>query len=465
MPTESNEASGAGVQPPKAHWNLQPLHAETRHPVEVPFARGSNQHGEPQVNGRRRHRQVVRRNDSTGATEFGEEKRPSPGDGGVEVDDRHAGGESIESSATRRRPRRTFETWNPDPFRAPWLALVCGAPVPGDSRMREHSALRRVGRFAAVTALGSLCAGAVAGAQPARVETVAFHSAAVDRTMQYDIVLPPGYDDPANADRRYPTLYLLHGEGRSFLAWREILDGAADAGGHEMILVMPDAGESFYVNWARTDDGRRDAWEGYLVEDVVGHVDTHYRTVAEREGRAIAGFGMGGYGALTVGLRNPDRVVSVGSQSGMIDYARLAAERLRLGGDANPPRGFTAEAEARRRAEDPRIGLAGFRSTVDRTPRGQPFVTAAEAESHDPFLLVMRVRRNALPFLQIDSPTAGPYLVTAQAFAEMLIDADIPFDYTQRRGRHDTAYWREAYRYALAVHYETMRQALNRPEP
>ena len=187
--------------------------------------------------------------------------------------------------------------------------------------------------------------------------------------------------------------------------------------------------------------------------------------MAAREGRALAGFGMGGYGALTVGLRNADRFVSVGSQSGRIDYARLAAERLRLGGEADPPRGFTPEAEARRRAEDPRIGLAGFSSIVDRTPRGQPFLTVAEAEAHDPFLLVMRVRRDALPFIQIDSGTAGPYLVTTQAFAEMLIDADIPFHYTQRRGGHDADYWREAYRYALDVHYETMRRALDEGTP
>ena len=331
--------------------------------------------------------------------------------------------------------------------------------------MLHDSAPRRGARCAALAALGWLCVAPVAAAQTARVETVEFRAPAVDRPMKYEIVLPPGYDDAANAGRRYPTLYLLHGEDRSFLAWREILDGATAAGEREMILVMPDAGESFYVNWARSDDGRRDAWEDYLVDDVVGHVDAHYRTVAAREGRAVAGFGMGGYGALTVGLRNADRFVSVGSQSGAIDYARLAAERLRLGGDANPPRGYTPEAEARRRADDARIGLTGFSSIVDRTPRGQPFVTAAEAESHDPFLLVMRVRRNALPFLQIDSGTAGPWLVANQALAGMLIDADIPFHFTQRRGGHDPDYWREAYRYALDVHYETMRRALERREP
>lgn len=331
--------------------------------------------------------------------------------------------------------------------------------------MTDALAPHHVGRLAAVAI--ALTLGATAGpeAQPARVETVELHSPAVDRPMKYEVVLPRGYDDPANAERRYPTLYLLHGEERSFLAWREILDGPAAAGGREMILVMPDAGESYYVNWAQTDDGRRDAWEDYLVDDIVGHVDASYRTVAAREGRAIAGFGMGGYGALTVGLRNADRFVSVGSQSGRIDYARLAAERLRLGGDADPPRGFTPEAEARRRADDPRIGLPGFSSTVDRTPRGQPFVTAAEADAHDPFLLAIRVRRGNLPFIQIDSGTAGPYLVTTQAFAGMLIDADIPFHFTQRRGGHDDDYWREAYRYALDVHYETMRQALERREP
>lgn len=330
--------------------------------------------------------------------------------------------------------------------------------------MLHDFAPRRGARAAALVVLGWVCAVPVAGAQTPRVETVEFQAPAVDRPMKYEVVLPRGYDDPGNAERRYPTLYLLHGEGGSFLGWREILDGATETGERGMILVMPDAGESFYVNWARTDDGRRDAWEDYLVDDVVGHVDARYRTVAAREGRALAGFGMGGYGALTVGLRNADRFVSLGSQSGAVDYARLAAERLRLGGEADPPRGYTPEAEARRRAEDPRIGLAGFSSVVDRTPRGQPFVTAAGAEAHDPFLLVMRVRRNALPFLQIDSGTAGPWVVANQALAGMLIDADIPFQFTQRRGGHDPDYWREAYRYALDVHYETMRRALERRE-
>ena len=136
--------------------------------------------------------------------------------------------------------------------------------------MPDDLALRHAGRLSAVAIALVLGAAVAPEAQPARIETVALRSPAVDRPMKYEVVLPSGYQDPANAERRYPTLYLLHGEGHSFLAWREILDGATPAGDREMILVMPDAGESYYVNWARSDDGRRDAWEDYLVDDVVG---------------------------------------------------------------------------------------------------------------------------------------------------------------------------------------------------
>ncbi len=49
-------------------------------------------------------------------------------------------------------------------------------------------------------------------------------------------------------------------------------------------MVMPDAGNSWYVNWAENADGQTNNWADHIVRDVVNHVDWHYRTIAKREG-------------------------------------------------------------------------------------------------------------------------------------------------------------------------------------
>ena len=303
-------------------------------------------------------------------------------------------------------------------------------------------------------------AAAPAVAQRATVETVQFYSDSVGRTMKYNIILPPGYDTEEATNRLYPTLYLLHGGGSNFQAWRRFLGVPSYSLDYEMIVVMPDAGNSLYVNWAQTDDDRLNAWEDYIVTDLIGHVQTNYRAVERREGRAITGFSMGGYGAVTVGLRHPKMFVSVGSQSGSLETARNAARRLRQGKVARAPRSYSPEMQARRRLENPLIGLPGFSSIVDRTPNGQPFVTPEQADAHDPFNLVLTVPLDELPLLSIDCGTDDRLVGASKEFAELLLEHDIPFDYMQLTGGHDPGYWIQTMGYFMGLHHEAMQRAL-----
>ena len=174
----------------------------------------------------------------------------------------------------------------------------------------------------------------VAAAQANDVTTVEFHSPAVDRTMKYNVVLPPDYE---SSDERYPVLYLLHGLTQDYTTWSRLGAPfyAREIG--ELIVVMPDGGNSWYVNWAESGEGQKNDWEDHVVRDVVAHVDANFRTIARREGRAIAGLSMGGYGALTMGLRNSEMFISIGSTSGALEHAKQAAERLRVGIAASRP--------------------------------------------------------------------------------------------------------------------------------
>ena len=73
---------------------------------------------------------------------------------------------------------------------------------------------------------------------------------------------------------------------------------------------MPDAGNSWYTNYEESANGQTNDWADHIVQDVVNHVDWNFRTIARREGRAINGLSMGGYGAIMLGLRHPEMFIS-----------------------------------------------------------------------------------------------------------------------------------------------------------
>ena len=209
---------------------------------------------------------------------------------------------------------------------------------------------------------------------------------------------------------------------------------------------MPDGGNSWYVNWAESEDGQRNNWEDHIVRDVVGNVDWNFRTIARREGRAIAGLSMGGYGAITLGLRHPDMFASVGSTSGALEHGRQAAARLR--GNAPPPqRQVSADQRAAalaRRRPNPAIGIPGFSSQEERSPRGTMFATPEQAEAYDPFTLIHQVPKEQLPHIYIDCGTEDRLIAGAKELAGILIENEIPFHYMQMPGPHNAAYWMQS---------------------
>lgn len=164
-----------------------------------------------------------------------------------------------------------------------------------------------------------------------KVETIKVHSPSVAGNLEGNsadrdviVVLPPSYGKEKK--RRYPVVYFLHG----FMATAAAYDGfvkfgdamtAQAARGSEMILVVPDSytkhGGAMYSSSVTTGN-----FEGFIAHDLVAYVDSHYRTLARREARGLAGHSMGGYGTLKIGMKYPEVFSSLYAMSACCLEAR-----------------------------------------------------------------------------------------------------------------------------------------------
>ena len=134
-----------------------------------------------------------------------------------------------------------------------------------------------------------------------------FQSKVLGREVSYLIYLPPAYEQSA---RRYPVIYWLHGMGGNQRAGAMMFVPQVEAAVQEgalpptIVVLVNGMVTSFYCDAA----GGGMPVESVIVKDLIPHVNQTYRTIARREGRAIEGYSMGGYGAGHLGLKYP-RVV------------------------------------------------------------------------------------------------------------------------------------------------------------
>lgn len=156
----------------------------------------------------------------------------------------------------------------------------------------------------------------VPGAAAVTVERIKVHGVSLEGNLEGDspdrdviVYLPPSY--AKNPNKRYPVLYALHGYSISNEKWTteiktpQTVEGAFATGTREMIVVLPNAqtlhNGSMYSNSVTTG-----FWENFISKDLVSYIDGHYRTIANRLSRGIAGHSMGGYGTIRIAMRHPD---------------------------------------------------------------------------------------------------------------------------------------------------------------
>jgi enterochelin esterase-like enzyme len=172
----------------------------------------------------------------------------------------------------------------------------------------------------------SPAAGRTESALPDYIEKRTFLSVTLNRVMPYYVYLPPGYDSAPNT--RYPVLYMLHGISGSNDEW---LNYGLLSRANEMmrvgqisqfLIVLPQGDQGYWLDQA----GGGPRWGTYVVRDVVNEIDANFRTLADRQHRAIGGLSMGGYGALQLAINYPDVFGVAGAHSPSLhDHATAPA--------------------------------------------------------------------------------------------------------------------------------------------
>lgn len=153
---------------------------------------------------------------------------------------------------------------------------------------------------------------AVRKATPGLVHST-FESSAMQTTVGYSVVLPPGY---ADSQERYPVVYWLHGGGgnessslSTARSWRELYEADAI---RPVILVYPSAFRSGYMDH---HDGKIMV-ESMIIKELIPLIDATYRTIATRDGRAAHGFSMGASGSLKFAIKYPEMFCSAVAYGG-----------------------------------------------------------------------------------------------------------------------------------------------------
>ena len=151
-----------------------------------------------------------------------------------------------------------------------------------------------------------------------------YSSKTTQRWERVFVYLPPGYD--TNPQQHYPVLYLRHGGGEDETGWINqghanfILDNLIAAGkAKPMILVMGSGyGGPRISSTNQTPAARAQSMElavKMAVEELIPETDAHFRTIPDRDHRAIAGLSMGAGQALAIGLANLDKYSAVAAFS------------------------------------------------------------------------------------------------------------------------------------------------------
>jgi S-formylglutathione hydrolase FrmB len=241
----------------------------------------------------------------------------------------------------------------------------------------------------------------------AKVDTVSIYSNAMHKPFNCVVIKPDNY----KKKRSFPVLYLLHGSSGDYSNWIKRVPAVKRyADEYDMLIVCPDGRSySWYLD-SPVDSSMK--FETYIGTEVPAYIDSHYSTIKDRRGRAVAGLSMGGHGSLFLAFRHAAVFGACGSMSGLVDLysSRSKYELIKRIGD-----------------------------TVTNAENWKKFSAINFIESYP---------KDSLAII-IDCGTDDVFYSINRQLHEKMLQLKIPHDYIERPGQHDWNYWANAIEYQL----------------
>jgi len=250
----------------------------------------------------------------------------------------------------------------------------------------------------------------------AKVDTIEVFSKAMDKTLKAAVTVPSGYD---NSQESYPVLYLLHGGSGAFSDWHQkvtepgLVNRLADQ--YDLIIVTPGVGPSSYYFDSPLMDSVQ--YETYMTTELIPFIDSNYKTLAQKESRAITGLSMGGHGSIYLSAKHPELFVAAGSMSGVMN---IDTRMWKV------PEGFST---LRTSQQKEMLGEINYDA-----PNFNPFTAVAYTD---------KMKENGIALI-IDCGVDDFLIATNRQMHQLLLENETPHDYTERPGAHTWEYWTEA---------------------
>ena len=152
-------------------------------------------------------------------------------------------------------------------------------------------------------------------AAPSQTLYITCPSPSLGGSLPTAVYLPQNYDA---GEARYPVVYFLHGlpAGPTAYTLNGYVSAALAASGHATIVVAPQGSRKSNDDREYLDWGPHENWPKAISHDLTKCIDSHFRTIANRHGRALVGVSAGGFGAFNIGLRELSVFSVVESWSG-----------------------------------------------------------------------------------------------------------------------------------------------------
>jgi S-formylglutathione hydrolase FrmB len=254
------------------------------------------------------------------------------------------------------------------------------------------------------------------------VQKVTLESKLLGKAIDYSILYPVSYQREGNAEKKFPVVYLLHGYTGHHTNWIERTRVALYATRYDLFIVMVEGENGWYTDSATVAN---DKFESYILQELMPDVEKRFRVSAEKDGRAIAGLSMGGYGALKFGFKYPSRFGMVASMSGALGAASWTDSDLK-------------NLEAVRQSLLKTLGPMGSSTRLQ-----NDLLKLTREVSADGIKL--------LPVIYFDCGTEDQLFSTNRSYADLLVERKIPHEFRQLPGNHSWPYWDQQIREILSL--------------